>query len=493
VTSERDTEPDGTPAPVFPSGSAADAAAPGTPPDTAPAMPPDAAGTARRPAGVTRYRVLLSLLFILSCVGILTSTVVVWVHQVALNTDRWVEVVGPLPEDPDVRLAVSTKVASRVVTALDIQGRLEAVLPGPADIIAAPISNQIEQGLQTRLEGAMATPEFQTAWVAANRLAHQQVVDILRGQSETVYVREGYVVLDVWPLVGIALEQLQAQGIIPATVALPDLSQGLPPGSFDRLNAVLGGRIPADLGTVPLVPADKLEQAQRVVSVFDWITVLLIVLTVVLIAVTIWYSARRRRTIALLALGGAIALVLARFAIQSLEGALVSSITDANTATILRDVATLAINDLYGFTRIVIFASVIVAIVAYLSGRPAWATQLAGRASEATGRAATGAGAPAQSGSAGAPSRETVGGWARANRRTLNWIGIGAIAFILLWIMSGFWVALLGTALIGLLEFGLGLLGEPKGEPSASTAGPAEPEASDAGSTAGTAGPPAGP
>jgi hypothetical protein len=364
-----------------------------------------------------------------------------------------------LPENPDVRLAVSTKIADRVVTGLDIQGRLETVLPGPAAIIAAPVANQIEQGLQTRIETAMASPAFQTAWVAANRLAHQQAVEILRGKSESVYVQDGYVVLDVWPLVGIALQQLQAQGIIPASVTLPDLSQGLPEGAFDRLNNLLGGRIPADIGTVPLVPADKLQQAQQVVSIFDWITVLLVVITIALVLTTIWYSGRRLRTVVLLALGGAVALVLARFAIQGAQSAIVSSITDADTATTIRGVVTLAFDNLYAWSRVVIVLSVIVAIVAYFAGRPAWAVALGGRASEAGGRAAAGVGSMAASGAAGAPSRETATAWARGNRRALNWVGIGAIGFVLLWVVAGLWVALLGIALVALLEFGLGLLG----------------------------------
>lgn len=464
MSDEQQTPPGEPPAPVFPDVSEA-APTPGVTGE-----PPSATVTAPPRPGRRRYQVILSLLFVLSCLGILTSTVVVWVHQVALNTDRWVSVVGPLPENPEVRLAVSTKIADRVVTGLDIQGRLEAVLPGPADIIAAPVANQIEQGLQTRIETAMASPTFQTAWEAANRVAHQQAVDILRGKSETVYVQDGYVVLDVWPLVGIALQQLQAQGIIPATVTLPDLSQGLPEGAFDRLDNLLGGRIPADIGTVPLIPADKLQQAQQVVSIFDWITVLLVVITIALVLTTIWYSSRRLRTVVLLALGGAVALVLARFALQQLQGAIVSSFTDADTATTIRGVVTLALDNLYAWSRIVIVVSVVVAVAAYFVGRPAWAVALTGRATEAGGRAAAGVGSLAASGRTGTSSRETVAAWARANRRTLNVVGIGAIAFVLLWVVSGFWVALLGVALVALLEFGLGLLGGDQGAESAADA-----------------------
>ena len=53
---------------------------------------------------------------------------------------------------------------------------------------------------------------------------------LLRDEAENVNVVNGYVTLDVFPIVGKALEQLQASGIIPPEVVLPDLSQPVEPG-----------------------------------------------------------------------------------------------------------------------------------------------------------------------------------------------------------------------------------------------------------------------
>jgi hypothetical protein len=95
---------------------------------------------------------------------------------------------------------------------------------------------------------------------------------------------------------------------------------------------------------------------------------------------------------------------------------------------------------------------------------------MVGQATQAGGRATAGVGTAAATARTGG-TRESATGWARANRRTLNVVGVGAIAFVLLWVVSGFWVALLGVALVALLEFGLGLLGGDQGAAKGGDAG----------------------
>jgi hypothetical protein len=399
-------------------------------------------GRPQRSRGGTRHQVFLALLSLLTCVSITTSSIAVWTHEVALNTDRWVQVVGPIAAEPAVQEAVSSTVAHKVVLALDVQGRLEGMLTERLQPLAAPVASQIEQGIGRRLATAMASPEFQAAWLHANRLAHRQAMEILRGRSQVLYAQDDAVVLDVWPLVGMALGQLQAQGVIGADVALPDLSQGLPAGALDDLNAAFGGRIPASLGTVAIAPADGLLAAQQIVSVFDWITVALIAVSVLLVLATVWWSGRRRRAVVLVAFGAATGLVLTRFAIGGLESAIVSSIADAETGATIRGVLHAALADLFHFSGVVIAAGLIVAIMAYLAGRPAWLGLAASRAR-------------------GANTAATVP-W---RRRDVERLGLAAIACIVVWIAAGPWLALLTVTLLGILEVGLQQLDAGTAEP----------------------------
>jgi hypothetical protein len=404
-------------------------------------------------------RALLVVLFLLTCVSITTATVVTWVHQVALNTDRWVAVVGPVGTNPAVIAATSDRVSAKVVDVLDVQARLEARLPAPLAFVAVPITQALQDQIRERMATAMATPAFEQAWLAANRVAHQSIVKILRGQSESVVIVDGYVRLDVWPLIGIALTQLQTAGVIPAGVALPDLSQGLPEGAGSRLEQTLGITLPPDFGTIPLVKADRLEAAQQVVRIFDIVTVGLILITILLALVTVWYAPRRLRMVVYLAVGGVVSVLIGRFALGVLEDAIVSSLTDANTATTVRSVLDVALADLYGFSRIVVLGGIVVAVVAVVAGRPAWLMSVAGSAGSTTRQAAAGAGAIAGSAVSQAPSSQTTGDWARLHRRELRLAGLAVIGFIVAWAAMGIEIALLAFALIALVEIGIGLLG----------------------------------
>ena len=51
---------------------------------------------------------LVALMAVLTCFGMLASVIAIWTHRTLLNTDAWMEVVGPLGEDPAVTDAVSS-------------------------------------------------------------------------------------------------------------------------------------------------------------------------------------------------------------------------------------------------------------------------------------------------------------------------------------------------------------------------------------------------
>ena len=111
-----------------------------------------------------------------------------------------------------------------------------------------------------------------------------------------ISVVDGYVVIEVWPVVGAALEELQSEGLIPADIQLPDLSSPEPPGVLSgRVATALGITIPPDFGTIRLMPADRLLTYQSYVRAFDIIVIVLIVVTLALIALALGLATRRRR------------------------------------------------------------------------------------------------------------------------------------------------------------------------------------------------------
>jgi len=436
----------------------------------------ETASPATSSASPTRRRrlrpIAAVLLGILACVALVASTTALWVHQVALNTDRWVALSAGVAQQPAVIESISERVSQQVVVALDVQGRLATALPDRTKLLAGPITGAVQVRLKEGLANLFSSPAFQNAWEQANRFAHQQLVTILRAESTIVTLENGVVTLNLFPLVGAALASLQAEGIIPATVSLPDLTATTAPQTArDALQTALGVTLPTDFGTLPLVRADRLEAARTAVHIFDLLVIVGIVVTILLFVAAVLVARNRVRATVLLGAGAVVALLLARAAIRGIENSIVGSIADGPGATTVRGVFDTVVEDLFGLMVLVSVIGAVVAIVAWLIGRREQVRQVAAAAGSAARQAtasgaATGrAKASSAAAKAGASAGEATEGispraWALAHVRVLRAAGV-AVAAVWLAILALGWepVAIVGALLV-LYEVGLGSLAE---------------------------------
>ena len=423
-------------------------AAPAAPAPSAPAVAEAAPKRSSR-----RRRGLSLVALVLACLTIMLSTLAVWTHQVALNTDRFTTLVANVVGDPALIPPISSRVSTQVVVALDVQTRVADALPGPSKVLAPAITNAVREAIDKRLQVALANPKVQQGLLAAISFTHERVVRLLRDQGVATDVVDGYVYLNVFPVVGIALTELQTMGIIPATVTLPDLSSpDAPQVLADRLEAALGITLPDDFGSIKLMPADRLVTARAVVKWFDIVVVVLVVLSILLALLALWLATDRRKMFLALAIGTVIAFLFARVAMNGARDFLISGVQDGDLAGAMRAVLDATLADLRSLTFIVVLATIILAVIAYAAGRPAWLTRTAsaatGAASGAAAGAASGASTLAASASGAAPSSETLAATARTHRIHIERIGLVAIAFVVLWLAVGPEVALLGLVLV---------------------------------------------
>jgi hypothetical protein len=400
---------------------------------TQPSAPPPSAATARRRP---RARSLLAgLLLVLGSISVVLSGVTVWAHEVLLNSDRYASMVATVSSDPAVIDAISAKVATGVVTAVDVQGKLEQVLPGGAAIIAAPIADQIEQKLEEVIGNVLVSEQFQTVWVDANRLLHQKIVAFLRGDTTVLQTRDGVVYLDVYPLIDAVLRQLQTIGIIPADAELPDPTT-ISLGDTGRalLERTLGITLPADFAAIPLFEAAGLQKAQGIVQAFDAITIGSIVLTIVLMLGAILLARRRRRMVMAVGLGAVAALMLLGIVVRTAREYVVSSFADPQGAAAVGAIFTAAITDLRSMLIWVAVAGIIVVVVAYLLGRPSW-FELA--------------------------SSDDRTGWAAEHMGGIRGAIVAVVIFVLIAFVVDLALAILLASLAGLVELTLRNLREP--------------------------------
>jgi hypothetical protein len=384
------------------------------------------------PAPVRRRRsVLAGISLVLACLAILVATVAVWSHQVAFNTQRFTALAGNALDDPEVIDPLSARISAQVVSALDVQSRLENVLPDRVTAIAGPVTLALQDGLTRRLETLLAEPRMQQALTRTLAFAHERVMNLLRGQAQAVTDLDGQVVIEVYPALLVALQELQTAGIIGADVQLPDPATSEPPGVIRGiLENRLGVTLPADFGTIPIMSVEQLQTAQTFVKAFDIVVIVLIVLAVALSVLTIWLAARRPRMVVFLAIGTIVAFVLARLFTNAATDAVTAGIAAEGLRGAVRSILDATLADFRGWALLILIALGIVAIAAWFWSRPATARRVS------------------------LPEFRT--------ERAIERVGLALIALVVLWIAVGLEVALLAAVLI----IALLLILESRAEPA---------------------------
>ena len=101
------------------------------------------------PRAPRRRRVLAGIALVLACLSIVVTTIGIWTHQVALNTDRFSVLIESVVTDPAVVDPVSARISSQVVEAVGVQARLESRLPDAL----RPLAGALTVAIRDRIMG----------------------------------------------------------------------------------------------------------------------------------------------------------------------------------------------------------------------------------------------------------------------------------------------------------------------------------------------------
>jgi hypothetical protein len=187
-----------------------------------------------------RWRsVTATALVVLGCLLAPLGVVATWAAREVQDTERYVDTVSPLAQDPAVQEAVTDRITTAIFTRLDVEAvvrdavtRLEQQgLPeqvsAPLDALAVPIADGVEGFARDRIAQVVASDQFARAWDEANRVAHEQVVAVLSGEQGGIVAAEGdTVVVNLGPFVEQVKERLVADGFGLAA-NLPEVSARL--------------------------------------------------------------------------------------------------------------------------------------------------------------------------------------------------------------------------------------------------------------------------
>jgi len=397
----------------------------------------------RAAVAATLRRVAAAILVVAAALALVTCVVGVWAARTALNTDRWVAAVTPLPRDPQVAAAVSQYATTEVFQLLDVEQRLRTVLPQQAAFVAVPLAGQLREAVRGTVEDIVRSDRFQGLWTELNRRAHQRALAVIEGTSDVVLARRDRVDIDLLPLINQVLRALSAQlpTLFGKQLSLPDLSSGAIPDDLRlRVQDALGVSLPANFAQFAVYDSGRLWAVQRAVAGAKRALVLSVAGAAVLLIAALAVSARRRRTV--LQLG--VWLVIAAVAVTAVLRAVRREILAEVPQGVYRDGVAAALNTVFGGLRErgvqLIWLGALLAALAYLVGPgrgPVWLRDQARRAAGRLGRAA----------------RVTVTrgpGWTGRHLDLLRIAGVAAAAVLALLLSS--WTALL-VVLLGLTAF----------------------------------------
>jgi hypothetical protein len=168
-----------------------------------------------------------TVLIVVACLLAPLSVVSVWARGEVTDTQRYVETVAPLAQDPAVQQAVTDRITAEIFKYVDVSALTsEAVATissnreltpqqtAALQALTGPINQGIESYTQDAVNKVVQSDQFEAAWVEANTLVHQRLNETLTGQNtdNALQVENNQVVLDLGNLINQVKQLLISKG-----------------------------------------------------------------------------------------------------------------------------------------------------------------------------------------------------------------------------------------------------------------------------------------
>ncbi len=231
------------------------------------------------------------VLVVLSCIFIPLSLFTIWLHNTLLNTNSYVETIAPLSTNPDIASSLANKITTKLFQKVNVEARVSDALPDNGKFLSAPLTDRLETFTQNSITKLIESPAFNKIWVEVNRVAHQQIENLITGEYPALKAQQGKVVLDLTPVIDKVKTRLNQQGI----TIFNDVS-------FN----------PSELQFV-LFQSQQLAKAQSFVNLLNQLFIIIPLLTLLFIGGTILLAKDRLLAIKQLGMGIIIAMVIFLF------------------------------------------------------------------------------------------------------------------------------------------------------------------------------------
>ncbi|HET6666033.1 MAG TPA: hypothetical protein VFG98_02005 [Intrasporangium sp.] len=305
-----------------------------------------------------------AVLLVLGVILVPVTAVSWWVRGTLTNTDRYVAAVGPLASDPQVQAAVTDQVTDRVMARIQslnlaqeatdalIDRGVPPQIAAAVGLIASPIREQTTNLVHRVVGDVVSSETFANVWTDANRVVHTQLLRLLNGETSALQQNEsGQLVLNLSAISGPLRAQLVNAGV-PGADRIPDIDAQVVVGDGTRI-----------------------ERAQDAYRLIKGIPVLLLILTIILLALGIFFSRRRLRATLFTLAGIVVAMLITLTAARVGQDFAVDNLRqDVRAAA--QAMVTIVTDRLRTILRVVGWLALIALVVALVSGNGTRATAL---------------------------------------------------------------------------------------------------------------------
>jgi hypothetical protein len=231
--------------------------------------------------GVPRWRRVVSIvLLVVGFVLVPLSAIAIWSRNQLLNTDRYVTTVSPLASNPDIQAAVANRAVDALFSQVDVSEKISNVLPKRAQFLGDTIAAQAQGYAVDVTEKLLASDRFQSLWDNMNRVAHNQLVAVLKDENGAkagpAKLKDGKITLDLSQTIATVKDELAKKGL----GFLKDVS------------------VPPVKRTIVLIDAGGIDQARTASKLLNMIAWLLPILALgCFVCSAVMVRPRRRATV----------------------------------------------------------------------------------------------------------------------------------------------------------------------------------------------------
>jgi len=250
----------------------------------------------------TGRKIAVSILVISGLLLLMVANLAFWARYTVLNTNGWVNAVGPLTQDPEIAQVLGIYVSGEIFEATDMDQAVTEILPAEFQLLSLPLSKAMQGLVEDAVATFIQSDVVNSVWVTTNRIAHSLIVGVLRGEGDILYLDTGQLVVDISPLINMIDETFGIQNL--------DLS------------------FVDEDGRIVLLENQQVAYLQQVVSLLDAIGILLPLLSLAVFVIAVFVSLWRRKTTLWIGIGIVITMVLSLLVYKVAESWLLVSIAD---------------------------------------------------------------------------------------------------------------------------------------------------------------------